>query len=104
MDIDCHYVPFLALSTGLVIERLVRQIERAAFTSELRQRSRAKERNVAPVNRSAAEKDSVYEAVRYAWKLDPRKAAKAEIVLAVLQGLIIGAFVAGQWLPATPAN
>jgi hypothetical protein len=25
------------------------------------------------VNRSAAEKDSVYEAVRYAWKLDPKE-------------------------------
>ena len=56
------------------------------------------------VNRSAAEKDSVYEAVRYAWKLDPKKAAKAEIVLAVLQGLIIGVFVADKWLAATPEN
>jgi hypothetical protein len=56
------------------------------------------------VNRSAAEKESVYEAVRYAWKLDPKKAAKAEIVLAVLQGLIIGVFVADQWLRATPSN
>src|ERR1019366_5228371 len=29
------------------------------------------------------ERESVYAAVRYAWKLDPRKAAAAEIVLAV---------------------
>jgi len=29
------------------------------------------------VNRFAAEKESVYEAVQYAWKLDPKKAAKA---------------------------
>jgi len=56
------------------------------------------------VNRSAAEKDSVYEAVRYAWKLDPKKAAKAELVLAVLQGLVIGVFVAERWLAATPTN
>lgn len=56
------------------------------------------------VNRSAAEKESVYEAVRYAWKLDPKKAAKSEIVLAVLQGLIIGVFVAEKWLAATPEN
>lgn len=56
------------------------------------------------VNRSAAEKESVYEAVRYAWKLDPKKAAKAEIVLAVVQGLIIGVCVADEWLAATPAN
>lgn len=56
------------------------------------------------VNRSVAEKESVYEAVRYAWKIDPMKAAKAEMVLAVLQGLIIGVFVADKWLAATPAN
>ncbi|MGD0793041.1 MAG: hypothetical protein ABR920_14845 [Terriglobales bacterium] len=56
------------------------------------------------INRSATEKDSVYEAVRYAWKLDPKKAAKAEIVLAVLQGLIVGVFLADKWLAATPAN
>ena len=33
------------------------------------------------INRSATEKDSIYEAVRYAWKIDPKKAAKADIVL-----------------------
>src|SRR5947209_723361 len=56
------------------------------------------------INRSAAEKESAYEAVRYAWKIDPKKAAKAEIVLAVLQGLIIGVFVADKWMAATAAN
>jgi hypothetical protein len=56
------------------------------------------------INRSATEKDSVYEAVRYAWKIDPKKAGKADIVLVVLQGLIVGAFVADKWLAATPAN
>ncbi len=56
------------------------------------------------INRSATEKESIYEAVRYAWKIDPKKAAKAEIVLAVLQGLIIGVFIADEWLAATPAN
>lgn len=53
------------------------------------------------VNRTA-EEHSVYEAVRYAWKLDPKKAERADVVLAVFQGLIIGAFVADQWLPASP--
>jgi hypothetical protein len=56
------------------------------------------------VNRSAAERSSLYEAVRYAWKLDPRRAAQAKIVLAVQQGLIIGAFIAEKWLAATPKN
>lgn len=56
------------------------------------------------VNRSATEEESVYEAVRYAWKLDPKKAARAELVMAVLQGLIIGVFTADKWLAATPEN
>jgi uncharacterized protein len=51
-----------------------------------------------------AERESVYAAVRYAWKLDPSKAAATEIVLAVERGLIIGVFVADQWLEATPEN
>ena len=56
------------------------------------------------INRSAIEKESIYDAVRYAWKVDPKKAAKAEVVLAVQQGLIVGAFVAKQWLPAITRN
>lgn len=55
------------------------------------------------VNRSSAESD-LYDATRYAWKISPVKAAKAEVVLAVVQGLIIGAFVAERWLAATPEN
>jgi hypothetical protein len=56
------------------------------------------------VNRSVAEKASVYEAVRYAWKLDPKKARKASLIMAVERGLIIGVFVADRWLAATPEN
>jgi hypothetical protein len=56
------------------------------------------------INQSATERDSVYEAVRYAWKIDSKKAAKADVVLAVLQGLIVGVFIADRWLEATPAN
>ncbi len=55
------------------------------------------------VNNSVAEK-SVYDAVRYAWKLDPRKARRAEYVLAVTQGLIVGVFIATKWMEATPQN
>jgi uncharacterized protein len=55
------------------------------------------------VNRSAAER-SLYEATRYAWKINPAKAKQADVVLATLQGLIIGAFVAEDWLPATPGH
>jgi len=52
------------------------------------------------VNRSATE-TSLYEATRYAWKISRRKAMEAEVILATLRGLIVGAFVADDWLPAT---
>ncbi len=55
------------------------------------------------VNRSAAER-SLYEATRYAWKIDKRKAKHAEVILSTMQGLIVGAFVAHNWLEATAAN
>lgn len=55
------------------------------------------------VNRTASEL-SLYEAVRYAWKIDPKKAERCDYVLAVQRGLIIGAYVAEQWLPASPEN
>lgn len=55
------------------------------------------------VNRTATE-TSLYEATRYSWKINQQKAMKAEVVLATLQGLIKGAFVATEWLPATPEN
>jgi uncharacterized protein len=56
------------------------------------------------INRTATERASIYEAVRYAWKLDPRKAKAAEYVLAVQQGLIVGVFKADSWIEATPEN
>jgi hypothetical protein len=55
------------------------------------------------VNRSAAE-TSLYEATRYAWKLNKSKAKQAQVILAVRQGLIVGAFIADLWLEATAAN
>jgi len=55
------------------------------------------------VNRSALE-SSLYEATRYAWRLSPSKAESAEVVLATVQGLIVGAFVVEKWLEATATN
>jgi uncharacterized protein len=55
------------------------------------------------VNRTASEL-SLYEAVRYAWKIDPKKAKKADYVLAAQRGIIVGAFVATEWLSAVPEN
>jgi len=55
------------------------------------------------VNKSATEK-SLYDATRYAWKISKAKAKQAEVILATVQGLIVGAFVAHDWLEATAAN
>lgn len=56
------------------------------------------------VNRSASESSSLYEAIRYAWKINQSKAEQAKVVLATLQGEIVGAFIAHRWLEATAEN
>lgn len=55
------------------------------------------------VNKSATER-ALYEAVRYAWKISKSHARQAEVILATLHGLIVGAFVADEWVDATAAN
>jgi len=55
------------------------------------------------VNRSAEER-SLYDATRYAWKVSLKKAKQAEVILATMHGLIVGAYVAHDWLDATVAN
>ena len=55
------------------------------------------------VNRSAAD-SSLYEATRYAWKISRSKAQRADVILPTLQGVIVGAFVADEWLPASAEN
>jgi hypothetical protein len=54
------------------------------------------------VSKSIEERDSVYEAVRWAWVLDPKRAAN-RYVLAVDRGLVVGVFTA-NWLKATVQN
>jgi len=55
------------------------------------------------VNRSALE-TSLYDATRYAWKISVKKAARAEIIVAVRSGLVVEVFVADDWLPASAEN
>lgn len=55
------------------------------------------------VNRSALD-SSLYEATRYAWRLNKNKASQAEVILASVQGLIVGAFIAEKWLEAQTVN
>jgi hypothetical protein len=56
------------------------------------------------VNRTVTERESVYAAVRYAWKLDPVRAQRAEVVLALKQGMIVGVYLAERWMSATVTN
>lgn len=55
------------------------------------------------INRSSTD-SSVYEATRYAWKINRPKAMRSEVILATIQGLIVGAFVAENWMEATSLN
>ncbi len=55
------------------------------------------------VNRTADDRD-IYDAVRYAWRVDPEKARQAELVLAVVRGLIVGVFEPEMWVEATAEN
>jgi uncharacterized protein len=49
-------------------------------------------------------KERVYDQVRFAWKIDVRRARRADFVLAVQRGVVIGAFAATEWKPATVEN
>jgi uncharacterized protein len=55
------------------------------------------------VNKSVKRR-SLYDATRFAWKIDKSKASKAELIFAVANGIIVGVFVADKWLDATAAN
>ena len=55
------------------------------------------------VNRSATE-TSLYDATRFAWRLSGDRAKKAELVLAVVNGLVVEVFSPMEWLKATPEN
>jgi hypothetical protein len=55
------------------------------------------------VNKSA-KRFSLYDATRYAWKIDIKRAIEADVILPTIQGLIVGAFVADEWLEATAEN
>ncbi len=48
--------------------------------------------------------DTVYDQVRYCWRISPIRASKADCVLAVRRGIVIGAFTVNEWLEATKEN
>lgn len=55
------------------------------------------------VNWTLGERE-LYDAVRFAWKVNIDKARRAEYIVGVVHGIIKGVFVADTWLPALKAN
>jgi hypothetical protein len=55
------------------------------------------------INKAVSER-SMYDATRYAWKLSKSRAEKAEYVLGVVQGIIVGVYKAEKWLTAIIDN
>jgi uncharacterized protein len=51
-----------------------------------------------------SDRKSIYDQVRYAWKLNVDRAKGADYILAVWRGVVVGAFVAERWLPAKSEN
>jgi hypothetical protein len=56
------------------------------------------------IRNSYKEGKTIYDAVRYAWALDPDKARRAEFVLAHVQGLVKGVFKPTKWMESTAEN
>jgi hypothetical protein len=50
------------------------------------------------------ENKSIYEAVRYAWRINPKNARKSMYVLAHVNGLVVGVFEPKRWIEATKKN
>jgi len=55
------------------------------------------------INKTYGTRD-LLDATRCAWKSSAARAEQADYVLATLKGVIVAAFVADEWLPATPEN
>jgi uncharacterized protein len=47
---------------------------------------------------------SIYDAARYAWRVDLERAKKATLILGCVKGVVEGVFVAGEWLDASPGE
>ena len=50
------------------------------------------------------DKNIVLNQTQVSWKVSLEKVKKADYVLSVVRGVVVGAFVAKEWLPATNAN
>jgi hypothetical protein len=51
-----------------------------------------------------SDRKAIYNLVRYCWRLSRERAEKADYVLAVVRGVVVGAFRPLRWLAAMPEN
>jgi hypothetical protein len=49
-------------------------------------------------------KENTYDAARFAWRVDRLRAERAELVLAHVQGLVVGVYVPTKWMEANEKN
>ena len=56
------------------------------------------------VNVSFDEGRDIYDATRWAWKIDAERAGQRSLVLAHNRGLVVAAYGAEKWVPATTDN
>jgi hypothetical protein len=54
--------------------------------------------------RDRSDAEAIYEQTRLAWRISITRAEAADYVLAVVKGVVVGAFVAKEWLDATHKN
>ncbi|PBB34344.1 hypothetical protein [Mesorhizobium sp. WSM3882] len=51
-----------------------------------------------------SDRKAIYNQVRYCWRISEIRARKADYVLAVIRGVVVGAFRPHEWMHATPEN
>lgn len=51
-----------------------------------------------------SDRKAIYNLVRYCWRISKGRAERADYVLAVVRGVVVGVFRPHQWVHATPAN
>lgn len=50
------------------------------------------------------DREAIYEQVRFAWRISKSNAEKADYVLAVVRGVVVGVFEVDKWMRATAQN
>jgi uncharacterized protein len=51
-----------------------------------------------------SDRNAIYNLVRYCWRISKARAETADYVLAVVRGVVVGAFRPKKWMPATSEN